>query len=172
MLAAFVPKVTGAHEILSYTCPKPTQYDLWGFTPSMAVGLGLVVVGGTLRVLCFRELGKFFTFKITIRPNHKLVDSGPYGIVRHPGYTACLFLIGGGIILVSGPSNYLDSCGITTASTLLQQLRYLWTVHAVYTVGSLLRRGPFEDRQLHAQFGKVWEEYAQRVPYWYIPGLI
>jgi len=123
-------------------------------------------------MLCFRELGKFFTFQITTRSEHKLIDSGPYGIVRHPGYTGALLLIGGGIVLVSGPSSYLNSCGITTSSTLLQQLKYLWTAHAVYAVSSLLRRGPFEDKQLHAEFGKTWEDYARRVPYWYIPGII
>jgi len=31
---------------------------------------------------------KFFTFEATIANNHGLVKTGPYAIVRHPGYAA------------------------------------------------------------------------------------
>ncbi|KIJ31366.1 hypothetical protein M422DRAFT_266885 [Sphaerobolus stellatus SS14] len=55
--------------------------------------MAFVGFGGGLRIVCFRTLGKFFTFKITIRPEYKIMDIGPYGVVRHPAYTGSLFLL-------------------------------------------------------------------------------
>ena len=46
-----------------------------------------MVVGTAIRVQCYRELGKHFTFSVTILKDHKLITSGPYSYVRHPSYT-------------------------------------------------------------------------------------
>jgi len=40
-----------------------------------------------------------FTFEMSIRKEHILVTSGPYGVVRHPGYTGALLAIGGMLLL-------------------------------------------------------------------------
>ena len=58
-------------------------------------------LGGLIRYKCYRALGTMFTFEMSIRKDHMLVTSGPYSIVRHPGYTG-IFLVVIGIFLVHG----------------------------------------------------------------------
>jgi hypothetical protein len=36
-------------------------------------------IGGILRVVCFRALGRFFTFDLAVHDGHKVIQSGPYG---------------------------------------------------------------------------------------------
>jgi protein-S-isoprenylcysteine O-methyltransferase Ste14 len=44
----------------------------------------------------YRALGKFYTFTIGIRENHKLVTDGPYAYIMHPGYSnQILFMVSG-----------------------------------------------------------------------------
>lgn len=51
-----------------------------------AAVLGLLA--GIGRYLCFRALGRHFTFHVTILEDHKLITTGPYGLVRHPAYSS------------------------------------------------------------------------------------
>jgi protein-S-isoprenylcysteine O-methyltransferase Ste14 len=37
-------------------------------------------------------LGRFFTINVAIRPDHRVVDWGPYRLVRHPAYSAVLLV--------------------------------------------------------------------------------
>jgi len=53
-------------------------------------GVGLFVVGLALRLCSILYLDRFFTGKVAIAADHRLVDSGPYHFVRHPSYTGAL----------------------------------------------------------------------------------
>lgn len=61
----------------------PTSIQLW-------IGMVAVWIGGAIRIACYRELGRLFTYELTIREKHRLVTSGPYSIVRHPSYSKSL----------------------------------------------------------------------------------
>jgi len=37
-------------------------------------------------------LGRFFTFRVSIQEGHRVVATGPYRFVRHPGYTESALL--------------------------------------------------------------------------------
>lgn len=39
------------------------------------------------------HLGTLWSSSVTIKPDHQIVDSGPYGLVRHPIYTGLLLAI-------------------------------------------------------------------------------
>jgi hypothetical protein len=41
-------------------------------------------------VLLSVRLGRFWSAPTALRENHEIIDRGPYGIVRHPIYTATL----------------------------------------------------------------------------------
>ena len=56
-------------------------------------GLVLLVAGSALRRHCFRVLGAFFTGAVTIQAGHRVVDTGAYRWVRHPGYSAGLLIV-------------------------------------------------------------------------------
>jgi protein-S-isoprenylcysteine O-methyltransferase Ste14 len=66
------------------------------------VALGAVVFasGLALRGWAVRELGRFFKFTVVVQTDHKVVDTGPYRLVRHPSYTGLLTIeLGLGIML-------------------------------------------------------------------------
>ncbi|KIJ30596.1 hypothetical protein M422DRAFT_214489 [Sphaerobolus stellatus SS14] len=172
VISVAFPMSPAGQQALSMTCPSGATNALNAFSPSFIVGMALVIFGGGLRIICYRTLGKFFTFEITIRPDHKIVDIGPYGVVRHPSYTGSLFLFIGSILIANGPGTYPWACGLATSSLIIRSLLQVWSVYLVYCIYSLLRRGPIEDRGLHAELGKEWENYAKRVPYRFIPGIM
>ncbi|KIJ24978.1 hypothetical protein M422DRAFT_194054, partial [Sphaerobolus stellatus SS14] len=66
--------------------------------------------------------GKFFTFKITICPDHRIMDIGPYGAVQHPSYTGSLFLLIGSILIANSPGTYPWACGLATSSLIIRSL--------------------------------------------------
>ena len=47
-------------------------------------GLGLILAGISIRWTAIRTLGSLFTGFVTIRDDHRLVQTGIYGILRHP----------------------------------------------------------------------------------------
>jgi len=56
----------------------------------LALG-GLVFVGGVLfRLRAIWELGRFYSHRVRVAAAHRIIDSGPYRIVRHPAYTGML----------------------------------------------------------------------------------
>ena len=50
------------------------------------LGLILVLTGIMVRIIAIYTLGKFFTVKLAINKEHKLVDKGLYKYIRHPAY--------------------------------------------------------------------------------------
>ena len=59
------------------------------------VGLMLAVAGMAVRVLGLRELGRQFSIYVTLQKDHKLVQSGIYGVLRHPLYLGAIFAMVG-----------------------------------------------------------------------------
>ena len=57
------------------------------WTQRDVIGAALAWGGLGLRWWSQTELGSLFTFVVGIRKGHKLVQSGPYAVLRHPSYT-------------------------------------------------------------------------------------
>ncbi|KAF9165235.1 hypothetical protein DFQ26_000393 [Actinomortierella ambigua] len=55
-----------------------------------AMATTVAILGYLLRAWAFRTLDRFFTYALTIRPNHKLVQDGPYKYLLHPSYTGLM----------------------------------------------------------------------------------
>jgi protein-S-isoprenylcysteine O-methyltransferase Ste14 len=70
-------------------------------------GWGPVVLGGcifasglALRAWAARELGRFFKFTVVVQAGHRVIDTGPYRVIRHPSYSGLLMAeLGLGIML-------------------------------------------------------------------------
>lgn len=48
----------------------------------------------------------------------------------------------------------------------------VWAAWWAWGVGCATRRSLAEDEEMRKMFGKEWEEYAKKVRWWYIPGVI
>lgn len=125
-------------------------------------------VGGFVRWHCYRALGRLFTFEMSIRQGHTLVTNGPYAYARHPGYTAILLTVTGIAGMHAARGSWVRECDVVgTPGGFLAAGAYLLLVTMV-TVG-LLRRMSTEDETLKKEFGREWEDYADRVPCKLVP---
>lgn len=122
-----------------------------GFSlPVELVGLALIVGGYVLGSYAFIENAYFSgTVRIQGERGHKVVSSGPYGWVRHPGYL-------GSLVASLGMPLLLDSA---------------WAFVPVVVFGVFfIIRTRLEDRFLQENL-PGYREYAQKVRYRLLPGI-
>lgn len=62
------------------------QLPDWVFYP----GIFLMLLGIVIRQYAIAVLGRFFSLTVRVAQDHKVVDRGPYKLVRHPSYTGVL----------------------------------------------------------------------------------
>jgi len=104
--------------------------------------LGLVVMwaGMALRLWAVQVLGRFFRITVVVQDEHRLVDEGPYRLLRHPGYA-------GGLLTMLG-------IGLAMGNWLS-----LLVMMAVVLLGYAYRIR-VEEQALKARFGESYERYA------------
>lgn len=127
----------------------------FGWTASFPVwlnflGLLLVALGYGFGVWALVE-NRYFSGVVRIQSErgHTVCDSGPYRILRHPGYAG----------------NALALLGIVLG------LNSLWTlIPAGVALIIIVLRTALEDRTLQAEL-PGYSEYAGRVRYWLLPGV-
>ena len=131
--------------------PLPWLYvQLWpvGLWPFW-LGAAVTIAGLLFAVWAREHLGRNWSRSVTIKQDHELITSGPYAVVRHPGYVAGIQLCVG-IALCLGSLWALIPAGLATA---LLILRTCW-----------------EDQTLQAEL-PGYKEYTQRVQYKLVPGV-
>ncbi len=114
----------------------------------IAVSVSFLVPAGTLSWTGARSLGRQWRIDAGLNPDHELVTSGPYRLVRHPIYTSMLFLLWG-------------------TGFMITPLPMLLLATAVFMLGTEIRVR-IEDRLLASRFGDRFREYQRSVPA-YIP---
>ncbi len=123
----------------------------WFPVPWWVCGIGyLLLITGLVGLTWAESVNKFFepTVRIQIDRGHRVIDCGPYAIVRHPGYVSA-FLVFFGTPLCLGS---------------------LWAlIPAVLACLLLVARTILEDRTLRMEL-PGYEAYARRVRYRLIPG--
>jgi len=121
-------------------------FPLW----LIVLGFIFITLGYTFGVWAIVE-NRFFSsvVRIQLDREHVVCDSGPYRIVRHPGYAG----------------NILPLLGIVLA------LGSLWTlIPAVLALIIAVLRTTLEDRTLQEEL-PGYQEYVQRVRYRLFPGI-
>lgn len=124
----------------------------WSRMSPWVVGLGyILLVAGMVLTAWAETVNPFFEpgVRIQTERGHHVIDTGPYAIIRHPGYFAALLLFAG-FALSLGSWWALIPAGL---ASLLLVLRTVW-----------------EDRTLHAEL-PGYAAYAQRVRFRLIPGM-
>lgn len=139
-------------------------------TPTFVVGTCLVLIGASIRFVCFHKLGVHYAFKLSLRSDHKLVRTWPYSIVRHPAYAGGQMLLFGGLMTLMGSGSWWYSgAGYTTKVGTVLGGSYAMSV---MVLGYASVRGAKEDVYLKSEFGEEWDRWARDVPYRYIPFVV
>jgi protein-S-isoprenylcysteine O-methyltransferase Ste14 len=104
-------------------------------------GAALALAGFSIAVTAARAIGKNVTRTVVTREDHELVTSGPYRYIRHPLYTAGMFLSWG--------------LGLLAAN---------WFILGAWLIGFVLivLRLPNEEAHLIAAFGDDYRAYIKR----------
>jgi protein-S-isoprenylcysteine O-methyltransferase Ste14 len=114
-----------------------------------AIALPVMVVSGLLVVQAMRA-NRFFSpvVRVQTERGHRVIDRGPYGTIRHPGYLGMIVsVLCSGLVLGS----------------------WLGFAFAAAYAALILRRVFFEDAFLQVNLAG-YADYAHRVPYRLIPG--
>eukprot|EP00483_Globobulimina_turgida_P005735 UN05745 len=112
------------------------------------IAIGVSIFGYLLRNYCKYILGKHFTYAISIQSEHKVIDNGPYCIVRHPGYI-------GAILSSIGTAVWLEN--IMYWFVTINHLRFVST------------RIQYEEEMLEENLGTDYKQYKDKVQYKLIP---
>jgi protein-S-isoprenylcysteine O-methyltransferase Ste14 len=118
--------------------------------PWEVAGFVLVLTGYLLGSYAL-VANRYFSGMVRIQNDrdHKVISSGPYRWVRHPGYL-------GAVITYAGIPFFLDS---------------VWTmIHVAITIGILIIRTSLEDRTLQSEL-PGYKEYARHTQYRLFPGI-
>ncbi|KAH9933158.1 uncharacterized protein BXZ73DRAFT_46563 [Epithele typhae] len=171
ILATYFP-LPVAERILPTLAWRPAASALGvRLTPLFLLGAALCAVGGALRLLCYRALGRHFTFELSLRRNHQLVTDGPYAVVRHPSYTALIMVTVGTLLCLVGGGSWLAESGIM--HTLVGQLLVaMWAAEVAWIPVVMIMRVDTEDEILRKEFKDEWTAWAQRTPYKLVPGVL
>lgn len=118
---------------------------LWRIPNALAWTMAALVLTGLLFTWWARiHLGRLWSSSVTRKADHRVVDTGPYGVVRHPIYT--------GIILAS------------FATAAMRGTALAWLGACVMTAGWVIK-ARLEEAFLRDQLGaETYGEYARCVP--------
>jgi protein-S-isoprenylcysteine O-methyltransferase Ste14 len=124
----------------------------WSSMSRLLMGLGyLLLITGWIGVAWAETVNPFFEpgVRIQTERGHRVIDTGPYAIVRHPGYVAASVMFAGFAISLGS-----------------------WWALIPASVGSLVLvlRTVWEDRTLHVEL-PGYATYATRVRFRLIPGV-
>jgi protein-S-isoprenylcysteine O-methyltransferase Ste14 len=138
VLPIFIAYLTEKHLIFANGFGSfSTLFPLLGY-----LGCSVMVFGITIRLVAVATLKRQFTVKVSILEKHEIVDTGIYGIIRHPAYLGHLAsLLGIGLIL----GNWVG----LTALVVLPLAGILYRIHV-------------EERALLCHFGRMYQKYTSR----------
>jgi protein-S-isoprenylcysteine O-methyltransferase Ste14 len=116
---------------------------LWQLSSGVAWALVTLTLAGFLFTWWARvTLGTLWSSSVTRKAHHRVVDTGPYGLVRHPIYT-----------------------GLIVAACSTAALRATWPslLGAVILTLGFYVKARLEERFLREQLGEPYAQYAGRV---------
>jgi protein-S-isoprenylcysteine O-methyltransferase Ste14 len=140
----FFPLLVFHSLFTAYLMPYMDARDLWvlpGGDATRWIGLVLLAIGASLRIVPMLTLGRRFVSTVAIQPGHTLHTSGLYATLRHPSYL--------GILLMD-----LGFAGVFRSVVALLLLPLV--------VWMFKRRMDVEEAFLMEQFGEEYRTYMGR----------
>ncbi len=118
---------------------RSPEVNLW----ISGTGYSLTIVGVVTTRRCVLTLGPWWSIRIEIKKDHRVVDKGPYRFCRHPYYLATLLELGGFCLILNS----------------YRTLLYFIFVHIPCVVARIFS----EERVLAATLGARYLDYRKRV---------
>jgi protein-S-isoprenylcysteine O-methyltransferase Ste14 len=147
-----MPLITGGIIAGRALAPISDRHDWLAFRDGglRSAGLALYALGLAMFEWPRFVMGGQFSFKAAIQQDHELITSGPYRLVRHPGYAGILgFQTGYALV-------FRSKVGLAAVAPVAAAI--LWRIRD-------------EEALLRSEFGDRYEEYAGRtarlIPYVY-----
>ncbi len=132
-------------QVMNTRHPFFEPIQLWS-TPREAgwACLGLAIVGFLFCWWARVTLGALWSGNITLKSDHRVVDTGPYGLVRHPIYTGLL---------------------LAALATALEKATVLAFAGVAMITFGLWLKARMEERFLRAELGReAYDAYAGKTP--------
>lgn len=110
--------------------------------PQWILAFALGLAGFAIRIIAKRALGRFFTVRVQLQEDHQIVDTGVYGVLRHPLYLGLILEWLAPPLILGSPAGFLFTS--------------LWIVIGV------LQRIPHEEKLLLEGLGEKYRDYMGR----------
>ena len=127
---------------LSFSIGATTIGRIYYWNLLFAIGMVLVVIGFVIRLHSILTLKQYFTYSVAKVEGHRIVETGLYKFIRHPGYLGQLIFFMGISISIS---NWLSILAMMIPVT----LGYLYRINV-------------EERFMIEQLGKDYLNYQAR----------
>lgn len=83
----------------------PAAALTWDRTDLFLLGVLFILLGVLLRWYAIRVLGRYFTRDVAVSADQKVVQSGPYRLIRHPAYSGTFItMLGVGLAMTNWAS--------------------------------------------------------------------
>lgn len=132
--------------IFAVPSERPGQIRLWPVMSLPAVWACIAIAAAGFLFCWWARiyLGELWSGWITKKPGHRIVDTGPYAIVRHPIYTGLLLAI---FATMAAKGTVMGLAGA-----------------AIITLG-IWMKARLEEKFLQAELGaQAYDDYRRRVP--------
>jgi protein-S-isoprenylcysteine O-methyltransferase Ste14 len=127
---------------LSFSIGATKVGRIYYWNTFFAIGLALVVIGLMVRVHSILTLKQYFTYSVAKVENHKIIETGLYKFIRHPGYLGQFIIFIG---ISTSISNWLSVLAMMIPITL-----------------GYLNRINIEERFMLEQLGENYLNYQKR----------
>jgi protein-S-isoprenylcysteine O-methyltransferase Ste14 len=131
--------------LVCFVCPALFAYlQIGNILPEYIQWLGLLILvtGICINLWSVKTLGKFYARTLLIQDNHALINTGPYKLIRHPGYLGAI-LVGLGLAISSGNI-------FTLLSIILVEI--IFYPYRIY----------HEEKMLITELGEEYKTYMQK----------